>query len=195
MPLAVSSTVDSAPTRAAALPRLRVGKLCIAVQGATPAELFARAEAALKDSVFIEFRLDFLPKPAAALPDLKAFLTRRRDVTAIATCRRKSFGGQLHRLPELRAGNPPQSRRNRLPHRRSRSRVGRAVHPPATGQVPRRPPRRRHRPSSSVRTTSPAPAAPRASSKPPSASPPSSPSSSKSSPPRAAWPTTSPSCT
>ena len=33
---------------------------------------------------------------------------------------------QLHRVPELRAGDPPESRRSRLPYRRSRSRVGRA---------------------------------------------------------------------
>ena len=46
MPLAVSSTVDSLPAPAPAVPRLRVGKLCIAVQGATPAELFSRADAA-----------------------------------------------------------------------------------------------------------------------------------------------------
>ena len=95
MPLAVSRTVDSLPAAAAVVPRLRVSKLCVAVQGATPAELVARAEAAIKDSVFIEFRLDFLPKPAAALNDLGAFLDRRRDVTAIATCRRKSLGGHF----------------------------------------------------------------------------------------------------
>jgi len=95
MPLAVSRTVDSIPAAAAVVPRLRVSKLCVSVEGATPAELIARADSAVKDSLFIEFRLDFLPKPAAALPDLDAFLTRRRDVTAIATCRRKSFGGHF----------------------------------------------------------------------------------------------------
>ena len=95
MPLAVSSTIDSLPAPASAVPRLRVGKLCIAVQGATPAELFARADAAIKDSVFIEFRIDLLAKPAAALPDLKSFLAHHREVTAIATCRRKSFGGNF----------------------------------------------------------------------------------------------------
>jgi 3-dehydroquinate dehydratase/shikimate dehydrogenase len=95
MPLAVSSTTDSLPAPAPATPRQRVGKLCVAVQGATPAELIARADAALKDSVFIEFRLDHLPKPALALPELKAFLTRRRDITSIVTCRRKSFGGKF----------------------------------------------------------------------------------------------------
>jgi len=95
MPVAASSTIASLPAAALIAPRLRVGKLCLAVQGATPAELFARAEAARKDSIFIEFRLDFLAKPQAALPELKAFLNRHREVTAIGTCRRKSFGGHF----------------------------------------------------------------------------------------------------
>jgi 3-dehydroquinate dehydratase/shikimate dehydrogenase len=95
MPLAVSKTVDSFPAAATVVPRLRVSKLCVAVFGATPAELFSHAEDALKDSVFLEFRLDFLPKPTAALSLLDAFLDRRRDVTAIVTCRRKSLGGHF----------------------------------------------------------------------------------------------------
>jgi 3-dehydroquinate dehydratase/shikimate dehydrogenase len=52
-----------------------------------------RAEAALKDVRFFEFRLDSLPKPAIALPYLRQFLSEHKDVTAIATCRRKEFGG------------------------------------------------------------------------------------------------------
>jgi 3-dehydroquinate dehydratase/shikimate dehydrogenase len=95
MPHAVSSPTEPLPAQAPAVPRLRVSKLCIAVQAATPAELFSCAESARKDSGFIEFRLDALPKPAAALPELKAFLARHREVTAIATCRRKSFGGHF----------------------------------------------------------------------------------------------------
>ncbi len=94
MPLAASSTVDSLPAPVAAVPRLRVGKVCVAVQGSSPSELFSHAEAAIKDSIFLEFRLDMLAKPAAALPEFKSFLARRQ-ITAIATCRRKSFGGQF----------------------------------------------------------------------------------------------------
>ncbi len=95
MPLAVSSTKASPPAVAAVVPRLRVGKLCIAIQAATPAELFSRASAALKDSAFIELRLDPLAKPAAVLPDLKTFLNRHRVLTVIATCRRKAYGGRF----------------------------------------------------------------------------------------------------
>jgi 3-dehydroquinate dehydratase/shikimate dehydrogenase len=73
--------------------RLRLGKVCVAIQGNAPAELMERAEAALKDSKFLEFRLDSLAKPLSALPYLRQFLAEHRDVTAIATCRRKSSGG------------------------------------------------------------------------------------------------------
>jgi 3-dehydroquinate dehydratase/shikimate dehydrogenase len=90
-----SSTMLLHTTAAPAGPRLRLGKLCVAVQGSTPSELWERVQMALNDSKFLEFRLDALPKPAAVLPELKAFLGRRREVTAIATCRRKLFGGHF----------------------------------------------------------------------------------------------------
>jgi len=75
--------------------RVRVGKLCVAIQAETPAEMVERAEVALKDSHFFEFRLDMLPKPATALPYIKQFLAEHREVTAIATCRRKANGGNF----------------------------------------------------------------------------------------------------
>jgi 3-dehydroquinate dehydratase/shikimate dehydrogenase len=67
----------------------------VAIQAGSPAELMERAETALKDSKFLEFRLDSLPKPAAALMYLKQFLAEHREVTAIGTCRRKAHGGGL----------------------------------------------------------------------------------------------------
>jgi 3-dehydroquinate dehydratase/shikimate dehydrogenase len=91
MPYAASN--PAVPVPAPALPRLRVPRLCVAIQAGSPAELVDRATAALADSNFLEFRLDSLAKPAAALPKLKDFLAGRRDVTAIATCRRKPNGG------------------------------------------------------------------------------------------------------
>jgi len=45
------------------VPRLRVGKLWRGHQGATPAELIERAQAALADSKFLEFRLIRWPNP------------------------------------------------------------------------------------------------------------------------------------
>jgi 3-dehydroquinate dehydratase / shikimate dehydrogenase len=88
-----------APPPAPPGPRPRVGKVCVAIQAGSPVELIERAEAALQDSKsaskFLEFRLDSLSKPAAALPTVKEFLAEHRDVTVIATCRRKQFGGHF----------------------------------------------------------------------------------------------------
>ncbi len=82
------------PTPSAlAAPRLRVAKLCVAIQGSSPAELFDRAESAVKSFKFIELRLDALSKPANAFSYLKQFLGEHKDVTVIATCRRKAHGG------------------------------------------------------------------------------------------------------
>src|SRR5579863_9872570 len=78
---------------APAAPRLRFAKLCVAIQGSSPAELFDRAESAVKNFKFIELRLDSLSKPANAFSYLKQFLGEHKDVTIIATCRRKSHGG------------------------------------------------------------------------------------------------------
>jgi 3-dehydroquinate dehydratase/shikimate dehydrogenase len=90
--MSLAATIPS-PAPSPANLRLRVGKLCVAIQAETPAEMVDRAEAALKDVRFFEFRLDSLPKPAIALPYLKQFLSEHKDVTAIATCRRKEYGG------------------------------------------------------------------------------------------------------
>lgn len=90
MPQAAATLAPPLPPASA---RLRLGKMCIAIQAASPAELIERAEIALKDASFFEFRLDSLPKPAAALPKIKEFLANHREVTAIATCRRKPNGG------------------------------------------------------------------------------------------------------
>jgi 3-dehydroquinate dehydratase / shikimate dehydrogenase len=76
-------------------PRLHPGKVCVAIQAATAEEMRARAERALADARFLEFRLDSLSRPAAFLPDLERFLRQHRDVLAIATCRRKEHGGSF----------------------------------------------------------------------------------------------------
>jgi 3-dehydroquinate dehydratase/shikimate dehydrogenase len=89
---------STASTLAPLAPRLRLGnlgRLCVAIQANSTAELFERATAALADSKFIELRLDSLSKPAAALPRLQEFLALHRDATAIATCRRKENGGSF----------------------------------------------------------------------------------------------------
>lgn len=73
----------------------RLGKICVALQAVTPGEMMQCALLALKDAKFLEFRLDSLANPAAALPKVKAFLAAHPGVTAIGTCRRTPNGGQF----------------------------------------------------------------------------------------------------
>ncbi len=75
--------------------RSRLGKLCVAITGATPTEMIDRATEILRETNFLEFRLDYLAKPAAALPALEAFLAANGAATAIATCRLKENGGRF----------------------------------------------------------------------------------------------------
>ncbi len=77
------------------VPRPRLGKLCVAIHASSAAELVERAEVAVRDSKFLEFRLDWLPKPAAALGLVAEFLAAHREVTAVATCRREEHGGKF----------------------------------------------------------------------------------------------------
>jgi len=75
--------------------RSRIGKLCVAIIGTSPNEMIEKATEVLKESNFLEFRLDYLAKPAAALPALKQFLAENGAATAIATCRLKDNGGRF----------------------------------------------------------------------------------------------------
>ncbi len=75
--------------------RSRLGKVCAAIIGATPEDMLEKATAVLADTHFLEFRLDYLDKPALGLPKLKQFLADHSEVTAIATCRRVASGGKF----------------------------------------------------------------------------------------------------
>jgi 3-dehydroquinate dehydratase/shikimate dehydrogenase len=77
----------------AAYLRSRVGRVCVALKGRTVPALLEHAEAALAESQFLEFRLDSLENPAAAVAPVGKFLATHKEVVAIATCRRKPFGG------------------------------------------------------------------------------------------------------
>ena len=72
-----------------------MGKVCVAIIGSTAGEMVDRATEAMRDSPFLEFRLDYLEKPLLALPKLKEFLSENTVVTAIATCRRAPNGGKF----------------------------------------------------------------------------------------------------
>jgi 3-dehydroquinate dehydratase / shikimate dehydrogenase len=83
------------PTVSPQFLRSRIGKVCVAIIGATPAEMLEKATAVVKETPFLEFRLDYLEKPLLALPKLKHFMSENTAVTAIATCRRAANGGKF----------------------------------------------------------------------------------------------------
>jgi 3-dehydroquinate dehydratase/shikimate dehydrogenase len=75
--------------------RTRIGKICVAITGASPVEMLRNTEETCRENHFVEFRLDYLPNPLAAIPKIKQFLYERSEVTAIATCRRVATGGKF----------------------------------------------------------------------------------------------------
>ncbi len=83
------------PTVAPQFLRSRIGKVCVAIIGATPAEMLEKASVAVKETPFLEFRLDYLEKPLLALPKLKHFFAENTAATGIATCRRAANGGKF----------------------------------------------------------------------------------------------------
>jgi len=74
---------------------LRLPRVCLAVTGSDPVELIEKAEGLIRDNTFLEFRLDYLSRPALALPKIKRFTEYHPQVVAIATCRRKASGGRF----------------------------------------------------------------------------------------------------
>lgn len=85
----------NSPSNTPQMIRSRIGKVCVSITGGTVAEMIERATLATKETSFLEFRLDYLDKPLAALPKLKQFLSENTAVTAIATCRRTPNGGRF----------------------------------------------------------------------------------------------------
>src|SRR6202020_379399 len=75
--------------------RSRIGKVCVAIIGSTPAEMIEKATSVVKETPFLEFRLDYLEKPLLALPKFKQFFADNTAATAIATCRREANGGKF----------------------------------------------------------------------------------------------------
>jgi 3-dehydroquinate dehydratase/shikimate dehydrogenase len=74
---------------------LRLPRLCVAVIGSDPTELFEKAEALVRDNTFLEFRLDYLSRPLLALARIKQFTEYHPHVATIATCRRVASGGRF----------------------------------------------------------------------------------------------------
>jgi 3-dehydroquinate dehydratase/shikimate dehydrogenase len=96
--IAVSSLdpgTGTSPAAAAQLLRSRISRVCVAIAASSPEELIEKAREAARENPFLEFRLDYLPNPAAAISRIQQFLYELGEVTAIATCRREPNGGKF----------------------------------------------------------------------------------------------------
>lgn len=74
---------------------LRMPRVCLAVIGSDPSDLFEKAEGQVRDNPFLEFRLDYLSRPGLALPRIKHFMELYPHAVVIATCRRTGSGGRF----------------------------------------------------------------------------------------------------
>src|SRR6266853_4828324 len=89
MALALSSTLASR------FVPMRLPKVCLALGGDTVEDMIESAESLAQDNPFVEFRLDYLKQPLAALTKIRSFLETHHYVTAIGTCRRAENGGKF----------------------------------------------------------------------------------------------------
>jgi 3-dehydroquinate dehydratase/shikimate dehydrogenase len=74
---------------------MRLPRVCLALSGDTIEDMLATSESMARDNPFIEFRLDYLKQPVAALSKISRFLETHQYVTAIGTCRRVENGGKF----------------------------------------------------------------------------------------------------
>jgi 3-dehydroquinate dehydratase / shikimate dehydrogenase len=89
MALALSSTLASR------FVPVRLPKVCLALSGEAVEDMIESAESLAQDNPFVEFRLDYLKQPLAALTKIRSFLETHHYVTAIGTCRRAENGGKF----------------------------------------------------------------------------------------------------
>jgi 3-dehydroquinate dehydratase / shikimate dehydrogenase len=87
--------ISAANNHVSRLLPLRLPRVCVALTGSNPAELIEKAELAARDNSFLEFRLDYISKPATAFPKIKQFLEMHAGTVVIATCRRAASGGKF----------------------------------------------------------------------------------------------------
>src|SRR5579872_6976284 len=95
-PCNIARLMDSENTHYSRLLHLRLSRVCVAIAAANPAEMLEKAEAIARDNPFIEFRLDYIPRPSLALPKIREFTETHPHVTVIATCRRAASGGKFN---------------------------------------------------------------------------------------------------
>src|SRR6476469_4540812 len=73
----------------------RLPRVCVAIAAANPADMVQKADSIVRDNPFIEFRLDYLSKPALGLAKLKTFVEFHPEALIVATCRRAVGGGKF----------------------------------------------------------------------------------------------------
>ena len=87
--------MNSAPTFSPRLLPLRLPRVCVAVIGTDANEMAEKAEGLMRDNSLLEFRLDYLAKPALGIPRIKRFLETHPGTVVVATCRRATSGGKF----------------------------------------------------------------------------------------------------
>ena len=73
----------------------RLPRVCVAIAASNPVEMVQKADLIVRDNPFIEFRLDYLSKPALGLAKLKTFVEFHPEALIVATCRRATAGGKF----------------------------------------------------------------------------------------------------
>jgi 3-dehydroquinate dehydratase/shikimate dehydrogenase len=73
----------------------RLPRVCVAIAASNPAEMVQKADIAVRDNPFIEFRLDYLSQPTLGLAKLKTFVEFHPEALIVATCRRAANGGKF----------------------------------------------------------------------------------------------------
>ncbi len=73
----------------------RLPRICVPIVASNPADMVQKADLVVRDNPFIEFRLDYLPKPALALQKIRTFVEYHPEALIIVTCRRVVAGGKF----------------------------------------------------------------------------------------------------
>ena len=77
--------------------RTTLPRVCVALGFQDPAKLLEHARREAQEGErFLEFRLDYLPDPAAGLQCIRTFLDEYPDATVLATCRRHQNHGHFN---------------------------------------------------------------------------------------------------
>jgi 3-dehydroquinate dehydratase / shikimate dehydrogenase len=87
--------MDTENSHYSRLLHLRLSRVCVAIAASNPGEMLEKAESVARENPFIELRLDYLPRPGLAFPQVKEFTETHPHVTVIGTCRRVTSGGKF----------------------------------------------------------------------------------------------------